>query len=83
MNLERFEVLLCLATEAGVSAPVRAVTLPPPEEPAGLAEETRELSRKRYGRDPADMEADVGRRRAARKPPEARRKPRTGGVEWE
>jgi hypothetical protein len=79
VNLGRFEVLVRLATSAGVSSPMSAVTLPPVE-PTGFAEEVRRLSRQTYGRPAADVEAEIRQRRGAQ--PAAggsARRPRFGG----
>jgi hypothetical protein len=82
MNLGRYEVLCRFATEEGVSPPVSAVTLRPVAS-TELVDEVRERSRKRYGCTPEEVAADIAQRRTPRKPPEAKKKPRTGGVKWE
>jgi hypothetical protein len=81
MNLGQYEVLCRLATDEGVSAPVSGVTAPPPET-TDLAEEVRERSRARYGRSPADIEADIVRRRTPRSSKPVKR-PRLGGTAWD
>lgn len=68
LNLSRYEVLARLATEDGVSSPVSGVTLPP-SDPTGFADEVRRLSRERYGRPRAEVEAEIRRRRSGRVEP--------------
>jgi hypothetical protein len=68
LNLSRYEVLMRLATEDGVSAPLSGVTLPP-SDPTGFADEVRRLSRDRYGRPRAEVEAEIRRRRSGRVEP--------------
>ncbi|MFF5363168.1 type IV secretory system conjugative DNA transfer family protein [Streptomyces scabiei] len=84
-NLARFEVLMRLATEGGVSSPVSGVTFPPME-PTGFADEVRQFSRKHYGRPRAEVEAEISQRRSGRKdaptqapPATAPKKRRFGG----
>jgi hypothetical protein len=81
MNLGRFEILCRFATGEGISAPVSAVTLKPVASTA-LTDEAQERSRMRYGRDPADIAADIVRRRTPRKPPVPKKRPRLGGTTW-
>lgn len=80
MNLGQYEVLCKLATREGVSSPVSGVTLPPPR-PANTASAVRTRSRQRYGRAPADIEADIARRRTPHAAP-AKRRPRLGSTPW-
>ncbi|WP_327313332.1 type IV secretory system conjugative DNA transfer family protein [Streptomyces sp. NBC_01235] len=68
LNLSRYEILTRLATEDGVSSPVSGVTLPPGD-PTGFADEVRRLSRERYGRPAAEVEAEIRRRRNGRVEP--------------
>ncbi|MEU5046847.1 type IV secretory system conjugative DNA transfer family protein [Streptomyces griseorubiginosus] len=79
MNQRRFEVLMRLATEDGVSVPVTGVTLPPVD-PTGFDDEVRRWSRRTYGRPVAEVEAEIKQRRgqqpAASSPT---RRPRFGG----
>ena len=82
MNLSAFEVICRFATSEGISAPVSGVTLPPAE-PTGQAEEARARSRTRYGRAPADIAADIARRRTPRAAPKPRKRPKLGGTAWE
>ncbi|WP_405954307.1 type IV secretory system conjugative DNA transfer family protein [Streptomyces phaeochromogenes] len=79
LNLRRFEVLMRLATEDGVSSPVTGVTLPPVD-PTGLADEVQRLSRRTYGRPVAEVEGEIRRRRGAQPAPEpSTRRRRSGG----
>lgn len=82
MNLGRWEVLCRFAESEGVSAPVSAVTLRPTP-PTALGAEARRRSRERYGRDVADIRADILQRRTPKEPPSPKKKPRLGGVAWE
>lgn len=82
MNLERFEVLVRLATSEGISPPASAVTTRPGA-PTGLASEARDRSRGRYGRTPEEIAQDIAARRTPRRPPEPKKSPRVGGVRWE
>jgi len=82
MNLSAFEVICRFATSEGISAPVSGETLPP-SEPLGLADEARRRSRSRYGRDAADIQADIARRRTPRNPPTPKKRPKLGGTTWE
>ncbi|MFJ5234528.1 type IV secretory system conjugative DNA transfer family protein [Kitasatospora sp. NPDC088391] len=82
MNQHRFEVIMRLATEGGVSAPVTAMTLPP-RDVTGFADEVRRLSRARYGRPVAEVEQEISKRRGtppASKPTNTKRK--FGGRAW-
>ncbi len=78
MNLGKYEVICRLVTGDGVSAPVTGTTRPPVAR-TGLAQEVRALSRKRYGRPVATVEAEIGRRRSSGASP---RRPKLGGMEW-
>jgi len=79
LNLRRFEVLMRLATEDGVSSPVTGVTLPPVE-PTDCVDEVRRLSRQTYGRPVAEVEGEIRRRRGAQPAPEpSTRRRRFGG----
>jgi hypothetical protein len=82
MNLGAYEVLCRLATSEGISAPVSGQALPPAEA-VGSADEERRRSRSRYGRDAADIEADIARRRTPRHPPVPKKRPKLGGTTWE
>ena len=82
MNLGQFEVLCRFATEEGVSAPVSGETCPPTS-PTGLGREARNRSSERYGRDLADIRADIVRRRTPREAPKPKKRPRLGGTTWE
>ncbi|WP_406391368.1 hypothetical protein OG806_08255 [Streptomyces sp. NBC_00882] len=84
-NLARFEVLMQLATEDGVSSPITGVTLPPVE-PTGFADDVRQISRQHYARPRAQVEAEISQRRSGRKnaptqapPATAPKKRRFGG----
>ncbi|MEU9276540.1 type IV secretion system DNA-binding domain-containing protein [Streptomyces sp. NPDC048341] len=81
MNLQRYEVIMRLATTDGVSSPVTGMTLPPVE-PTGFAEQIRKASRAAYARPVAEVEADIRNRHsnAARSAPKAKRK--FGGRAW-
>jgi hypothetical protein len=81
MNLGQYEVLCRLATGEGVSPPMSATTLPPPE-PTGLAERLQAHSRERHGRRMGEVEADIARRRTPRTS-RATRRPRLGGTTWD
>ncbi|WP_329101620.1 type IV secretory system conjugative DNA transfer family protein [Streptomyces sp. NBC_01439] len=79
LNLARFEVLMRLATEDGVSSPVTGVTLPPVDA-TGFGDEARRLSRSTYGRPVAEVEAAIKRRRGVPPAPEpSTRRRRFGG----
>jgi hypothetical protein len=66
-GLGRFEIVAQLAVGQRVAPPVTAVTLPPTE-PTGNAERCRTRSRQVYGRDRADIEADMRARHVTAKP---------------
>ncbi len=76
LNLSRFEVLMRLATEDGVSAPLSGVTLPPSDS-TGFADAVRRLSRERYGRPRGEVEAEIRARREGRKKPSTQAQPAT------
>lgn len=76
LNLGRFEVLMRLATDEGVSAPLSGVTLPPGD-PTGFAGEVRQLSRERYGRPRPEVEAEIRARKEGRKKPSTQAPPAT------
>jgi hypothetical protein len=82
MNLSAFEVMCRFATSEGISAPVSGETLPPAES-LRSADEVQRRSRSRYGRDAADIEADIARRRTPRNPPTPKKRPKLGGITWE
>jgi len=82
LNLGQYEVLMKLATSEGVSPPVSAVTLPPPE-PTDLAATVRRRSRERYGRALDAIEADIASRRTPQAPQQPKKRPRLGGTTWE
>lgn len=81
MELGQYEVLCRLVTSEGVSAPVSATTLLPPE-PTERAAEVRNRARERYGRSLADIQADIERRRTPRSP-QPKKRPRLGGTAWD
>ncbi|MER0445979.1 TraM recognition domain-containing protein [Streptomyces sp. Edi4] len=81
MNLGRFEVIMRLATRAGVSPPATAVTLPPVGT-TGLADKVRQLSQKKYGRPIADVEREIAQRRGAKVKAKRSTKRRFGGGSW-
>jgi hypothetical protein len=62
MNLGKYEVIMRLATHAGMSSPVTGITLPPVE-PTGFADEVRRLSRQTYARPVTEVETEISRRR--------------------
>ncbi|MEV8548137.1 TraM recognition domain-containing protein [Streptomyces sp. NPDC051572] len=76
LNLGRYEILARIATEEGVSSPVSGVTLPPVE-PTGLESEVRRISRERYGRPQADVEAEIRQRRSGGMGPPTQAAPAT------
>ncbi|MFC8080350.1 type IV secretory system conjugative DNA transfer family protein [Streptomyces sp. NPDC057307] len=78
MNLGKYEVLMRLATTEGVSSPVTGKTLPPVE-PTGFANEVQRLSRERYARPVAEVEAEISARRGTQPRPERPNRPRFGG----
>lgn len=78
MNLDRFEVIMRLATTGGVSSPMTGVTLPPVD-PAGFASEALRLSRQTYGRPVAEVEAEIKQRRGQQPAPEPSTKRRRFG----
>jgi hypothetical protein len=55
----------------------------PPAESLRSADEVQRRSRSRYGRDAADIEADIARRRTPRNPPAPKKRPKLGGITWE
>lgn len=77
MNLGKYEVIMRIATEDGVSTPITGVTQPP-SAPVGLSDEIRELSRQTYGRPAEEVEAEINSRRAKKQ----KRKARTGKQKW-
>ena len=81
MNQRRFEVIMRLATADGVSSPVTGITLPPVE-PTGFAEQIRELSRARYGRPVAEVEAEIKARHSKPEPTSSKGKRKFGGRPW-
>ncbi|WEH33624.1 TraM recognition domain-containing protein [Streptomyces sp. AM 4-1-1] len=81
MNQGRFEVIMRLATSAGVSPPATALTLPPVDT-TGIAERVRQLSRKSYGRPIADVEREIAQRRGAKVKAKRSIKRRFGGGSW-
>lgn len=82
MNLGQYEVLLRLATDEGVSAPVSGETLPPIE-PTGLGNAVRTTSRQRYGRTKEAAQVDIQQRRTPKEPPKPKKRPKLGGMAWE
>ena len=64
MHLGFREVIMRLAGETGVGAPVTGTTNEPPKL-QGLAQAVRELSRQTYGRPAADVEAEINARRSS------------------
>lgn len=80
INLGQFEVICRLATPEGMSGPVTGVTLPP-SKPTGLAERARQLSRQRYGRPAAVVDAEIEQRctRPDNQPPH---QPKLGAQKW-
>ena len=82
MNQARFEVIMRLATEGGVSAPMTADTLPPVDA-TGLGDEVRRLSRATYGRPGTEVDEEVQRRRGASPKSSASTKRTFGGKNWD
>ncbi|WP_427921149.1 type IV secretory system conjugative DNA transfer family protein [Streptomyces sp. cg40] len=81
MNLQRYEVIMRLATTDGVSSPVTGMTLPPVE-PTGFAERIREASRTKYARPVAEVEADIRNRHTNAAPSAPKTKRKFGGRAW-
>lgn len=79
MHLGPYEVVLRLATSDGVSAPVTGTTQPPGR-PVGLANQARNLSREKYGRPVAEVEAEINTRRGAGEA--AKKRPKVEPREW-
>jgi hypothetical protein len=67
------------ATDEGVSSPVTGSTYDYGQ-PSGNAEAVRNLSRQKYRRPVAEVEAQIRERRRVAEPQTA--KPRLGGIEW-
>lgn len=79
LNQRRFEVLMRLATEDGVSSPVTGVTLPPVD-PTRFADEVRRRSRATYGRSAAAVNEEIKQRRGGQPAPApSTRRRRFGG----
>lgn len=78
MTLGAYEVIWRLATDAGVSQPVTAVTQPPAT-PTGLATTVLNRSRNRYGRPIRDVEREIEGRRSALAD---RKRPTVGPIPW-
>lgn len=76
LSLGRFEVLSRIATDIGTSPPVTLATKPESAK-TGHALAVREMSRKKYGRPVAEVEAEIEQRRQAPK----RRRPDIGTSE--
>ncbi|MFF5004760.1 type IV secretory system conjugative DNA transfer family protein [Streptomyces phaeochromogenes] len=80
-NLRQYEAIMRMATADGVSGPMTLSTLPLRNR-HGLANETVQLSRERYGRPVAEVEAEIAARRNVgggdqtdgRRPPRGRRR---------
>jgi hypothetical protein len=81
LALGQYEVLMRLATSDGVSQAITGVSQPPTEG-TGLADTVKARSRERYGRPLASVDAQIDARRQAATPPEPKKKPRLGGMEW-
>jgi hypothetical protein len=64
MQLGSYETLARLAVNNTVTAPVTAITLPPPT-PLGSTEAVRAFSRDQYGRDLAEVESELATRHRA------------------
>ncbi|MBP2322630.1 energy-coupling factor transporter ATP-binding protein EcfA2 [Kibdelosporangium banguiense] len=79
-KLGDFEVIARLMTPEGVSNPVTGLTLPPRKR-TGLARQVRDLSRKRYGRPVAAVEAEMRERRTS-KSNMPKKKPNLGDQKW-
>ncbi|MDN3263298.1 TraM recognition domain-containing protein [Streptomyces sp. CSDS2] len=78
LNLGKYEVLMRIATREGVSAPVTGKTLPPVA-PSGFGDEVKRLSRDRFARPVAEVEAEISRRRSAEPTTNRTSRPRFGG----
>ncbi|MDX3277311.1 type IV secretory system conjugative DNA transfer family protein [Streptomyces scabiei] len=78
MNLGKYEVLMRLATTEGVSSPVTGKTMPSID-PTGFTDEVQRLSRERYARPVAEVEAEISARRGTQPKPERPNRPRFGG----
>jgi hypothetical protein len=66
MNLDAYEVVCLLATATRVSSPVTGVARPPAPR-TGSAGQVRKMSRQRYGRRAAEVEAEIASRRKVSK----------------
>jgi hypothetical protein len=82
LNLGKYEVLMKLMGSDGVSSPVTGVTYPPAR-PTGNAALVRHRSSQRYGRDLAQVAAEIERRRSPRRPAPERQRPKVGPQKWE
>ncbi|MBI5511436.1 MAG: type IV secretion system DNA-binding domain-containing protein [Deltaproteobacteria bacterium] len=76
VRLDRYQIALRLAVDGLTTRPFTATTLPPVGEVHGRAELLRRLSRERYGRDRARVDAEVVEDLGL--PPTAPRRPRAG-----
>ncbi len=78
MNLGEFEAICRVATGGAVSGPI-TITTRRPQRSTGLADEIRAVSRERYGRPVAEVEAEIIARRQAPPPP---RRSKLGEQGW-
>lgn len=81
MRIRQYEAVAQLATSSGLTAPV-TLKARPPLPPTGLAKEARRLSRERYGRPIAQVEAEMKGRRVSDRPPSSKRL-NIGIKEWD
>lgn len=79
-NLDRFEALAMVATDRSVSAPM-TITTKAPIDPHGYANTIRNMSRAKYGRPVAEVEAELANRYKVEGKPRQRPKPMWD--EWE
>lgn len=79
INLGPYEAVSRIATDGGVSAPFTLATNAPAAR-LGLGQRVRDLSRDRYGRSVAEVEAEIEARRITAKP-STRRRPKLSGAD--
>jgi len=84
MSLSQWEVTCQVATGGAVSSPITGFTRDL-SRPTGTASKVRQLSRQKYARPVAEVEAEIKQRRTMDIPPqtETKRRPRRGTVKWE
>ena len=61
ITLDKYNIYVKLMIEGMTSQPFSGVTLPPPDDPTGNARQVAELSREKYGRPAAEVEAKIRR----------------------